>query len=288
MNYTPIESGVVASLPYWMQIFSFIVSLILIILTIIAMIKQLAKRPILKFRLTREIFFRITEQEEATFANGVLIAENNGILIDEVNFMLNKSDKPIKSFPLRVEYFGEKVRGLMSPISEFNFYTSSPISYIPVFMPQRIVYFLAQESYKEEIKKAFGDYKIKIQNEYQEFKNIAPSVDLSEQDNKVKEFIFKIDTIQREYIGKIMELIQIESGRFELKAEILYKTKKFLFFNTKNSSKSKISFKIEPNVKDLLRAQLFSTLQAISHNIIYVASAPIKYPEYLPIEIKEL
>ena len=280
-------NSALTSLPYWMQLFAFIASLILVILTIIGIIIQLAKRPLLQFRLTREVFFRITELEEAIFANGVLVAKNDGILIDNVDFNLNKIDDPKKSFPLRIAYFGEKVRGL-SPFSEFNFYTTSPISYIPIYMPQRIVYFLAQESYEKEIKRTFEEYKIKIQNENLQFKSQAPSVDPSQRESKTKEFIFKIYTIQTEYLGKIMEFVQLEPGQYELEAEIFYKTKAFLMFKTRKSIKSKISFRIDDKVKEHLRSQLMLALPVISSNIILAESKLFKYPEYSPIEVKEL
>lgn len=287
MNSTPLEPSTLISLPFWMQLFAFIASSFLIILTIIRIIIQLAKKPKLQFRLTREIFFRITNFEEAIFANGVLVAKNDGILIDNISFNLNKTDDPRKSFPLRIAYFGEKVRGL-SPFSEFNFYTTSPISYIPTFMPQRIVYYLAQESYEKEMKKTFDDYNIKIQNENQQFKSQAPSVDPSQKENKTKEFIFKIIAIQTEYLGKIMELVQLEPGQYDLEAEIFYRTKTLFRLKSKRSNKSKISFIIEGNVKENLRAQLISALQVISGNIILAESKLFKFPEYSPIEVKEL
>ena len=132
MNPTQTDPTVLASLPYWMQLFAFIAGIIFTLLTIVIIITQLVKKPILFFRLTKDIFFRITELQEAVFSNGVLVAKNEGILIEEVNFKLNKTDEPTKSFTLKVAHFGEKVRGL-AVFSDHHFYSTSPISYIPVF-----------------------------------------------------------------------------------------------------------------------------------------------------------
>ena len=89
MSPAQTDPNTLAAIPYWMQLFAFIAGSVFTLLTILGILNQLLKRPKLRFRLTKEIFFRITEFEEATFANGVLVAKNDGILIDEVNF-LNK------------------------------------------------------------------------------------------------------------------------------------------------------------------------------------------------------
>jgi hypothetical protein len=277
-----------ASLPYWMQVFAFVASGLLAVLTIIGIIIQLTKKPTLKFRLTREIFFRLTDSfAEAIFSNGVLVSENRGIFIDDISFKLNKVNNPKKSFVLRCAFFGEKVRGLF-PISDFNWFSTSPLTYVPLVIPQRVSYLLVQQAYEESMKKAFIDFRTKILEAHRIFRDTPPPLEQEQKDLKSKELFEKVMFIVNDYMGKIMELVQIEGGDYELEAEIFYWIKKFIFFKKQQSSISKIAFKIDAKVKDTLRADLMLMLQTISSNLILSENRPIKSPEYFPIEIREL
>ena len=270
-----------------MQLFAFVVSGLLAFLTIIAIIISLTKRPVLKFRLTREIFFRLTDFAEAIFANGVLVSENGGIFIDDISFKLNKTNNPKKSFTLRCAFFGEKVRGLL-PISEFNWFSTSPLAYVPVVLPQRMSYLLVQQAYAESMKKAFIDFRNNVLEAHRIFRDTPAPLEQEQKELKMKELYGKLMSIVKEHAGKIMERVQIETGDYELEAEIFYRIKKFLFFKKQKSAISKIAFKIDANVKETLRADLISMLQTSSSNLISSENRPIKNPEYNPIEISEL
>ncbi len=275
-------------LPYWMQLFAFIASAILAFLSIIGIVIQLLKEPALKFRLTRELFLRLSDSfAESFFANGVLVSENAGIFIDNISFILNKKNTPTKSFSLRCAFFGEKVRGL-SPISDFNWYSTSPLTFIPVFYPHRGSYLLVQQAYEESIKRAFSAYRADIIEELKKFRDMPPALEPERKAELSNELLNKAMAILREHMIKIMELVQIEAGEYELEAEVFYRIKKFLFVKKQKSTKSKIAFKIEANIKDIIRADLFLMLQTMSLNMISGENKPIKSPEYSPIEVREM
>jgi hypothetical protein len=272
-----------------MQLFAFVASGLLAVLTIIGIIIQLIKKPTLKFRLTREIFFRLTDSyAESIFANGVLISENGGVFIDDISFKLNKLNNPTKSFKLRCAFFGEKVRGL-SPISDFNWYSTSPLAYVPVVLPQRMSYLLVQEAYEESMKKVFIDFRNNILETHRIFRDTPAPLEQEQREQKVHQLYERVMVIVKDYSSKIMEIVQIEAGDYELEAEVCYKIKRILFFKVKKSALSKIAFKIDAHIKETLRADLLSMLQTISSNLIFTSeNRPIKNPEYSPIEIKEL
>ncbi len=280
---TPLPNN----LPYWMQLSAFIASGLLASFTILGIVIQLCKKPKLKFRLTREIFFRITDVE-AIFANAVLVSENSGIFIDTISFELKKVDNPMKSFPLSCAYIGEKVRGFNSPISDFNWYSTSPVAYIPVVIPQRISYLLVQQSYAESMKREFMYFRSKVLEALRVFKETPVPLAQEQKEIKVNELYQKAAAIVSEHMSKIMECIQIEGGRYQLEAKIFYKIKRWIFLRKQQVATSIIAFNIDSNVKDTLRADLALSLQTISINLITGENRAYKNPEYSPIEIQEL
>lgn len=155
-------------------------------------------------------------------------------------------------------------------------------------MPQRVVYHLTQESYENEIKIAFEEFKAIVLDNHQMFQAAARSVAPSQHEVSYQRFINSMNSLQQEYVGKIMEMIQLETGQYVMEAEVCFNIKRFFFLNKRKTCSSKIAFRVEDRVKNQLRIQLFATLQQITQNIIMGESKSVKYPEYSPVDVKEL
>src|ERR1035437_2042427 len=95
VNVHPASTG----LPLWMQITSFAVAAFLAVLKAL----EFFRRGTLEVRPTRASFFRLTENGEALFVHGVLLAREGPVLIDNVSVTLKRlpgNRTAEKTFPL--------------------------------------------------------------------------------------------------------------------------------------------------------------------------------------------
>lgn len=164
-----VSAAASSNLPSWMITFAFVASLFLTLLKIYEYYIKYSKKPELNVRLTKEAFFRCALDTvspigngEVLFANAVLLARNAAVLVQKVRFNLKKISGSKKDFSLCVLQFGEKVKG-QGNIADHNFFTSSPLAFLPVDTPQRLVYLAVVEEYADRIRKKVDESTLKLQ-----------------------------------------------------------------------------------------------------------------------------
>jgi hypothetical protein len=265
----------------WMVLFAFWASLVLTLVKIGEALISAFRQPRLNLHLTQDVFFRLTDFGEALFCNPVLLAWNGPVLISTVTACLTKTDAPQKSFPLKVLAFGEKVRG-QGPIADHYFHSKSPIAHVAPGLPQRAVYLCVQEQYEGKTKLAIESFRKKILDYKAELLAKAGAQQLDNQE-VVKVLVKAVDN----GLTELMDLVQLEPGRYKLVVQIGYSNPASRFLNRSKLTQSSVSFVVEPHVRDYLRTNLRETLMTGATNTVLDQNHLIRYPEYQPTEITE-
>lgn len=265
----------------WVVLFAFWASLVLTLLKIGEVVSSALRQPKLDLHLTQDVFFRLTEFGEALFCNPVLLAWNGPVLISGVTARLNRTGSPQKSFPLKVLAFGEKVKG-QGPLPDHYFHTKSPIAHIAESTPQRAVYLCVQEEYHDRTKRAVDAFRQSILD-YKA--SLLKKAGASQVDNQevVRGLVSAVDA----GLSNLMDIVQLEPGRYELVVEVEYCNPTSRLTRFKRRSQSSISFVVDDNVRDYLRTNLREALMTGATNIVLDREQVFHYPEYQPTEITE-
>jgi hypothetical protein len=284
-----VGSHALINLPSWAPYFAFYASMALVAFQLLKIVLPLFSGAKAEFRITKEIFFRLTTDGEVLFCNGVLVSHKGGILQKEVKVTLEKSDAAKKVFPFEVLNFGTPVKGA-GAMAEFFFYTASALSYIQENAPLRNIYYCANREYSEKIRKLFDTYnEMLVSNkkliEVSQKQTAGGGQPLPD----AKAFVDNLPSIIEKLANDIMENFQLEKGSYKLSVDIVYEQKNSplpRFWN--KSSKSSISFDVGDDVKLLMKSQLINLLQTLAWNILDGRNQPLVFPEYKPFNIREL
>lgn len=270
----------------WMVYFAFWASLILALLKIIELAVRATRFPRLDARLTSDVFFRLTDVGESLFCNSVLLAFNGPVLITSTRVILTKIDNAVKVFPFAVLWFGEKVKGT-GPLAEHFFPTASSINYVPELEPQRVLYMCAQQQYRDASQRAINEFRRQILDYKQELLRTAAGVPISNQPSLQQDALRRVGELVETHLPGMMELIQLESGRYSLGVQVDYKNPKSRMFSRRTkTAQSSITFSIGTEVRDLFRVNLRQVLLQTATNLILDQQTVFPLPEYQPLEVQ--
>lgn len=272
-------------IPPWVIVAGIVLSIVVSIVGISRFLWEIFRVPVLEVRLTKECFFRLTQFGENLFANAVLMAKKGSIETRNVRFLLVKTGEGRKEYPLNPICFGEKIPGPNS-FAEHNFYTQSPIAFIPENIPQRIVYMNVFGEYEERIKKcldAFFSKLVEIKDRYRLSLGSQES-----EDEVIQEIYGEFNNLIERSSGDIFDLVQLEPGNYELNITVDYKPTKRLFRQDLSSAKSQISFYVDENFRNLYKANLKNTLTTSGLNFILNRNDNFMYPQYNPVNASEI
>lgn len=271
------------SFPTWMLWFAFIASGVLTIVKIVESLFVAANRPKLEVRLTKEIEFRVLGSGDSIFANAVLLARNGPLLISDTTMILSKIDGAQKQYPLEIVRFGEKVRST-GPIADNHFFTTSPLSFLPADVPQRVLYLSSHQEYKDTCNTLFNDFydwawQKKAELADVDTKALAP--------NDATELLTDVRSEIKEQVSVFMDELQIEPGKYRLTLTV--KSKGVGAFSRETEQSSSIEFSVSKDVRERFRAQLPTTMEVLLGNILAPnqARTPI-YPSYEPSDVSEV
>ncbi|HUT59689.1 MAG TPA: hypothetical protein VNA25_17725 [Phycisphaerae bacterium] len=281
MNLLSLETP--TSLPDWMVIFAFLASLGLTILVLIEGICRRIRKATLEVVLTREVFYRLLDTGECLYANAVLVAYDSGALVQDIEALLTKRDGATKNFNLRIAQIGEKYRA-PDGTYQFSFHSTSPLSFVPVNIPHRMVYICEQASYADATRTSFFEFsrrlsEIKVQYEAIE----APD------DNTIVQLRADVATLVDNSCSQIMDQMQIEPGKYELTVEVKYRQKgKMLPVFKRKSASSSVRFSVGHSAREYFRYMLRQYLDQRVRNVLFNQTDPTPAPEYTPQDIKEM
>jgi hypothetical protein len=278
-----IQTSQVHALPLWAQILSLSVALFLALLRAI----EFFKFPRLDVRLTRDMFFRLIDDGEALFCHAVLLARNGPVLIQEIYLTLKRKgsrDRAEKVFPIQILKFGEKVRG-PALMAEHHFFSSSPLLYLSEDQPLRAVYLGVQREYHPRQRRSVENFAariVELKSRYNQTSSQPIDPEIAEH------FLRELDGIINDSFREMVGLIQLEAGDYETAVEVVYENPGFRLWKRRGRSSSTISFSIDEQPLSTWKAQLNGLLRASAKNILTDSKDLIVYPEFQPLEFKEV
>lgn len=137
-----LDATKILLVPAWLLWSSFILSILVSAIGVIKTIVRYFTKASLEVRLTRELFFRLSNYGECLFPNIVAIARNGEVEIRDVRFELekqkNSASSAEKKFHISPIFFGDRIAG-KGPFADNNFYTASPLFFIEKSNSKRLV-----------------------------------------------------------------------------------------------------------------------------------------------------
>jgi hypothetical protein len=269
----------------WMVRFAFWASLILTLLKISDALMRAARSPKLHVKLTPEAFFRLTDWGETLFCNGVLLAWNGPVLIVDARAVLQKTNAPTKSFPFKILEFGEKVKG-SGAVADHYFHSRSAIAYIAESKPQQSVYLCVQEMYEDRSRRAIAEFRQAVLNYKQEVLARAGTSNEEDRARLQQVMLVRVNEIVEGSVTRIMEIVQLEPGEYNLILQVDYTNPKNRVFRKTKTVTSSIGFTVGQEVRDFLRVNLRQSLLVVATNLLLDQTVPFNYPEYNPVNIR--
>lgn len=275
-------------LPEWFFAFAAIISSVAVILEIYKGISSIIKVPDLNVKLTKEIFFRITNSGETLFANAILIARKGLVEIKDVRFEMTKvktqGAESEKKYSITPSSFGQKT--LSEPTAGHCFYTQSPIDFIDNHNPRRVVYLNIFEHYANQIRQEYEEFTKNLNSLIDNGRNLG--IDLSDTSiGKVSSILHDISALVSTTVLKIFTLIQLEPGNYSLKIIVIY-TPNLWWCRGDKKSESQISFTVSDTFRQSMETGLKKWLDQEAANYTQKKYEHFLYPEYAPLDIKEL
>lgn len=273
----------IETLPYWMQILSFVLSAILSIFSIIIAIYGIAKRSSLNLLVTKEAFLRLFHEGECIYTNVIVVSHNIGSLIQEVSASLSRKSGSKKEYTLHLFKKGEKYRKDNGEVAYF-LNTDSPLQFIPKDVPQNLVYVFKISEHSLTIQRVFRAFNAIVVQMKDSFLSEHPDPNRDE----LQPLFTDIDRVIDRHVNQVMDLVQIEEGEYELRVLVKYLCRySFLPIQHSKEISSIVSFSVDSTVKLLFRSQLVKVFQTASVNEITDKQLPISWPDCSFIDVKE-
>ncbi|MDI6449495.1 hypothetical protein [Anaerobaca lacustris] len=271
------------SMPDWMVVFSFLASLVLTIVVLAETCCRSFRKATLEVVLTREVFYRILDNGECLYANAVLVAYDAGALVQDIEAVLSKHNGATKTFTLRIAQIGEKYRA-SDGTYQFSFHSTSPLSFVPVNSPQRIVYICEQESYANATRSSFLEFHRRLWEIKARYEPVQAA-----DETMVMQLFQDLTALRDESCTEIMDQVQIEPGEYELTVKVKYRQKgKILPVSRNKSAMSSVRFSVMPEVREQFRYMLKQHLEIRIRNTLSNQTDPTPAPEYAPQNIQEM
>jgi hypothetical protein len=267
-----------AELPTWLVNTGAILAIILTILHI----RDLLKAGRLEVRLTREVFFRLTDKGESLFANAVLLCRREPVEIRSIYLMLTRSSGSRKEYPVEPIWFGQKLAATGNVYAQHSFSSKSPASFIPENTAQNALYMCVLSEYATKVREGFRNLDqagMQLFRARAELKDGDPA--------KASQLYAQLLTEQQKFLNHVMEAVQLEVGKYRLELRVKYRHVGPLLSRAKEC-RSEIEFAIEDGFREAFRNQVaaFAHERLLQATRGEVASAPL--PEYEPLEVREI
>lgn len=278
-------TGEIDRVPEWLGWTGSIAGIFAVIIQIIFFIFNFFRRGKLEAKLTKEIFFRISDLGECLFPNVVLFARDGGVEIKDINFELKRIGPSQKKYTLSVLFMGDKKNGI-GPFAENNFFSKSPVAFVPKDKPLHTVYLTSLEEYNSKMVEEFNNFTIKLSKLKEEKDELTKNQPIS--DEVVKSFFQRLEYLIKETRDKIFDLIQIEYGEYELSVSVNYISNGIFGKKVQHTIPSSVKFQIENSARDLIKIGLEKTLELMAESQLKDPSIIAIYPEYSPSNVKEV
>jgi hypothetical protein len=140
-----------------------------------------------------------------------------------------------------------------------------------------------QANYVDNLKRVFSGFHKKILD-YKADLTRRDLASLSEEDKTalLQEISNETNRIVDENVANVMDLVQLESGKYELTLNVVCQNPAAWLWRSNTECHSTITFHVDDGVRDLLRTNLRQTLQTVASNVILEKNQAAIFPEYYP------
>jgi len=157
----------------------------------------------------------------------------------------------------------------------------------------RYSYLCTHKGYNDRIEQQFNSFKdevirIKVGSEATIAEDInRPDMSPQEFLQKRAALIERVEELKRQAIASILDVIQIDKGKYILTVYVKYQPKMGLWAKEK-TAKSSISFTVSSDIRANWRLELERCFGSVAKGILEGTQTNIIYPEFKPEMIKEL
>lgn len=275
------------TLPAWVIVGGFLCSLGVTIYELFKLF--LNATPSLEVRLTKEVFFRVSEHGETLFPNVVMVSRRAPVEIRNVSLNLVKKTGSTKSYHIDVIYFGDKVREDGNVLANNHFYTQSPIDFVLPNSPKRTVYMGGLSEYRDKIRNAFDSFRMYVNSERQSLdKAVEQGLEGLELESRKISMYSAVAAQAYAQAGLFLEGIQLEKGTFQLTVSVEYRAVGFLRHVISKVSTSSIEFEVQPDVRETYKTAANKMFLTLGGQLLDLNQQAVVYPENYPRNLKEL
>ncbi len=161
------------------------------------------------------------------------------------------------------------------------------MSHLAASNPQRPLYFCVQEKYEDQSRREAAEFRRKVLDYKQTVLAKASNPAADQGSTLNQEILRNVNQIVDSSLPRMMELIQLEPGRYKLTLEVRYRNPRSRFFRRLTATSSAITFSIGPDVREVFRVNLRQVLLVGATNLILDQQTPFIWPEYNPLEVQE-
>ncbi len=271
--------------PAWMLQTAFYLSSLLAAIKVGEVLWAVFRRPALEVALTKDMFFRHTDQGEIVFLNAILSSSRRPAFVRDVKATLVHTDGS-QTIKLKLERLGEPAdRG--STVNDHYFFSSSPIDLIPVDNPTRRIYMFAVDDSRNQLVKAFETLRgITYRNVEGARKSLVPVGEDGASEN-AEALIIAAHT---DFVNQGVEGLQIKPGKYVAKVTWTFASSTSKGLARRLFSKeASLSFVVPDGVRERMREELHRTGAREIHNIVQPSENATSYlPVVNPTDITPL
>jgi len=263
-----VNSAAAAGLPLWAQALSAAVAALLGGVTLFGFFR----RGKVEARITHDSYFVFCDSGEIFVCQCVLLARYGPVLIRDVKIELKMEPSSSKWLRLQVINFGEKTPG--QPVMNQTYYGSSPETYIPAEVPQRLFFWSVEP--KHHLNWTAKMDRFKSDMEAIASRHSAGVIDRLTAEGEIREAARNLHPL-------LTSEIQLEDGTYSAKITVQYECPGHVGPRKRKSDSefNEFSFVIERDKVNSIRQRLGASLEMYGRGVVLGGSGLQRlWPEY--------
>jgi hypothetical protein len=255
---------------------------ILAVLLTALRIREFLKTGHLDVRLTREMFFRITDHGESIFTNAVFLCRWEPVEIRSVGFELTCVSGSTKTYAVEPIWIGAKLPVANNVYAQHSFSSKSAATFLAENTTRDVLYLCALSEYSMKIREAFID----LERAGTDLARARQEI-TTPNDANVQALYEQTLTYQRTFVDRIVDGVQVETGTYRLRLVAKYRHMRRLWAPVREC-RSEIELTIGDGFREAFRQQVavFAHQRLLQAARGEARSFPL--PEHEPLTVKEV
>jgi hypothetical protein len=265
-----------STLPPWVAWVGFALSVVLATMKIYELVHSRRTLSSLSCSLTKDCFFRITENGESLFLNVVFSTKDRPAFVTAARATFHRRGEIAKTFPLALQRLGQPAdRG--GTINDHFFYSSSPLDVIEVNQPSRRVYLFTLHGYEDKFQAGFAELHNRLTAEAVTMRSAYQSLDAALQSQGVR----IVQDAVEQFVQSINQNIQLEEADYRIVFEVDYRDVEGHGSRTHRTCRSEIHCTIPERTREFITNQLRTYGVETAKNVMG-QSVTTNYPAVVP------